>query len=143
LTKPVDLIPRTESQLGLEFDFLDQSTALSFYSNKTYAIGGSYRARYRDPTDTFAFPMETSVYLGRLWSNYASPDPCCNTSPDPANPGASDRFDRRWRFGISQVVQVSPDIAIAAQFQRDVVSSNLPIYAYTSNSFLVGPQIRF
>jgi len=29
------------------------------------------------------------------------------------------------------------------QLQRDIVSSNLPLYAYTSNSVLVGPQIRF
>jgi len=29
------------------------------------------------------------------------------------------------------------------QVQRDIVSSNLSLYAYTSNSVLVGPQIRF
>lgn len=143
LTKPLLIFPSELSQLGVEFDFLDQSTALSFYSNKTYGGGASYRARYADPTGTLQFPWETSLFAGRLWSNYASPDPCCNTSPNPATPGASDRFDRRWRFGVSQIFKVSPDIAIAAQFQRDIVSSNLPIYAYTSNSVLVGPQIRF
>ena len=142
-SKPLLLIPNTQGQLGLEFDFVDQSTRLSFYSNKTYGIAGNYRVRYQDPTGTLPYPWETTIFGGRLWSNYATPDPCCNTSPDPANPGASDRFDRRWRFGISQIFQVSPDIGIAVQFQRDIVSSNLPIYAYTSNSFLAGPQIRF
>jgi hypothetical protein len=29
------------------------------------------------------------------------------------------------------------------QLQRDIVSSNLSLYAYTSNTVLVGPQIRF
>lgn len=143
LSKPVLLIPGTQSQLGVEFDFVDQSTRLSFYSNKTYGIAANYRVRYQDPTGTLPYPWETTLFGGRLWSNYASPDPCCNTSPDPNNPGASDRFDRRWRFGISQIFQVSPDIGVALQFQRDIVSSNLPIYAYTSNSVLVGPQIRF
>ena len=142
-TKPISLIPNTELQIGLEFDFVDQSTRLSFYSNKTYGMSGNYRVRYQDPTGLSPFPWETTLFGGRLWSNYASPDPCCNTSPDPANPGSSDRFDRRWRFGVSQIFQVTPDIGVALQFQRDIVSSNLPVYAYTSNSVLVGPQIRF
>jgi hypothetical protein len=31
---------------------------------------------------------------------------------------------------------------MVAQIQRDIVSS-LPLYHYTSTSFLVGPQVRF
>ena len=149
LTKPVQLLPpagfllNPQQQVGLEFDFLDQSTRLAFYSNQTFGIGASYKVRYDDPTGQLHFPWETSLYGGRIWSYYDAPDPCCNTSPDPTMPGASKRYDRRWRFGISQVVEVASNIAIAAQFQRDIVSSNLPIYAYTSNSVLVGPQIRF
>ena len=38
---------------------------------------------------------------------------------------------------------VSDTVSIIVQLQRDIVSSNLPLYAYTSNSVLVGPQIRF
>ena len=49
----------------------------------------------------------------------------------------------RWRVGLSQLFQVSNDFGIILQLQRDIVSSNIPLYAYTSNSFLVGPQIRF
>jgi hypothetical protein len=37
---------------------------------------------------------------------------------------------------------VSPRIAIVAQVERDIVSSNLPVYAYNSTSVLVGPPIR-
>ncbi len=29
------------------------------------------------------------------------------------------------------------------QAQRDIVSSNVPLYHYTSNSVLLGSQIRF
>ena len=29
------------------------------------------------------------------------------------------------------------------QVQRDVVSSNEPLYHYTNNSVLIGPQFRF
>ena len=52
------------------------------------------------------------------------------------------RFERHWRFGITQSFPVSQDVAIVVQVQRDIVSS-LPLYNYTSNSVLVGPQIRF
>jgi tetratricopeptide (TPR) repeat protein len=131
------------SELGLEFDFLDQQTHFAFYSNKDYAIGGSYRVRYADPTGHLELPLETSFYLGRVWGNYAAPDPCCNTSGNPNLFLTSDRNDRRWRFGITQAFRVAADIAIVLQVQRDIVSSNLSLYAYTSNSVLVGPQIRF
>jgi hypothetical protein len=32
---------------------------------------------------------------------------------------------------------------VIAQLQRDIVSSDLPIYAYTTNSALIGAQIKF
>jgi hypothetical protein len=38
---------------------------------------------------------------------------------------------------------VLPTVAIVAQLERDIVSSNLTLYAYSSTSFLIGPQIRF
>jgi tetratricopeptide (TPR) repeat protein len=139
LDKPLTV----NSELGVEFDFLDQQTHFAFYSNKAYAIGGSYRVRYEDPTGYLELPLETSFYLGRVWANYAAPDPCCNTSSNPNLFLTSDRNDRRWRFGITQAFRVTADVAIVLQVQRDIVSSNLSLYAYTSNSVLVGPQIRF
>jgi hypothetical protein len=140
LTKPITAIP--DSELTLEFDFLDQDTRLAFYSNKSYAGAAAYRIRYDDPTGILRFPLETTFFLGRSWADYAAPDPCCNTSGTAAF-SPSERLDRRWRFGITQSFQVASDIAIIVQLQRDIVSSNLPLYAYTSNSVLVGPQIRF
>jgi hypothetical protein len=71
------------------------------------------------------------------------PDPCCNTSGNPKVFATSNRNDRRWRFGITQAFRIAPDVAIVPQVQRDIVSSNLSLYAYTSNSVLVGPEIRF
>ncbi|HYU12058.1 MAG TPA: tetratricopeptide repeat protein [Stellaceae bacterium] len=139
LDKPLTV----NSELGLEFDFLDQQTRFAFYSNKAYAVGGAYRVRYQDPTGYLELPWETSFYLGRVWANYAAPDPCCNTSGNPDVFAASKRNDRRWRFGITQAFRVAGDVAIVLQVQRDIVSSNLSLYAYTSNSVLVGPQIRF
>jgi hypothetical protein len=38
---------------------------------------------------------------------------------------------------------VTPRVAVVLQLERDIVASNLPIYAYTSNSVLLGPQIHF
>lgn len=130
------------SQVGLEADFLDQNTALRFYTNQTYSLSASYRIRYADPTHTLRLPWESAFFTSRSWGNYAAPDPCCNTGI-PGFPSFSDRFDRHWRIGMSQTFMIRDNVGIVVQLQRDVVSSNLPLYAYTSNSALVGAQIRF
>ncbi len=140
--KPITSEP-VASELSLEFDFLDQDTRLGFFTNRSYAAAGAYRLRYADPTGLIRFPWETTFLASRTWANYAGPDPCCNTSGSPFIFSTSRRFDRRWRFGITQNFQVSDNISLIVQLQRDVVSSNLPLYAYTSNSVLIGPQIRF
>jgi tetratricopeptide (TPR) repeat protein len=137
-SKPITANPYTE--LNLEFDFLNQDTKLAYYSNNSYAGSAAYRIRYDDPIKAFSYPWETTIFASRSWANYSAPDPCCVTGP-PA--GLSQRFDRRWRFGVSQSIQVAKDVAVVLQVQRDIVSSNLPIYGYTSNSVLIGPQIRF
>ena len=141
VSKPMPVVHGSE--LRLEFDFLDQDTRLAFYSNKSYAGTAAYSIPYDDPTGYLRLPWETTFFLSRSWSNYAAPDPCCNTSGNPAVFSTSSRFDRRWRFGLTQSFQVAKDVAIVVQLQRDIVSSNLPLYAYSSNSVLIGPQIRF
>ncbi len=55
----------------------------------------------------------------------------------------SSQLTQRWRFGFTQTWPVSAKIAIVFQVERDIVSSNLPLYAYTNTSVLIGPQIRF
>jgi hypothetical protein len=139
-TKPVT----ANSALNLEFDYLDQSTQLNFYTNMSYAVAGSYRIRYDDPLGLTPYSWESSAFLGRLWSNYAAPDPCCVTGPIIAFPaGFSSQLTQRWRFGATQTWQVLPNAAIVLQVERDIISSNLPLYAYNNTSVLIGPQIRF
>jgi len=142
-TKPVT----QNSALNLEFDYLDQSTQLAYYSSNSYAVFGSYRIRYEDPIGTTPNPWESTAYVGRAWSYYAAPDPCCNTSGNPL-PGVypngfSSQLTQRWRFGLTQTWPVSANAAIVLQVERDIISSNLPLYAYTNTSVLIGPQIRF
>jgi hypothetical protein len=140
LTKPLG----EYSALNLEFDYLNQSTAFAFYSNSSYAVSGSYQIRYRPPFGIPTDPWQSSLFLGRAWSYYAAPDPCCNTSRTPLLTfSASTQLTQRWRFGFTETWPISPRIAIVAQVARDIVSSNLPLYAYNSTSVLVGPQIRF
>jgi hypothetical protein len=86
--------------------------------------------------------METTIYGSRLWSFYDAPDPCCNTSPTLFF-SPSTRTDRRWVFGLTQGVQVRDNIELIVQVSRTIVSSNLSLYGYTSNSVVLGPQIRF
>ena len=135
-TKPVT----ENSALNLEFDYLDQSTQLGFYTNMSYAVSGSYRIRYEDPFGITQYPWESSPFIGRLWSNYAAPDPCCVTGP---SGGLSSQLTQRWRFGVTQTWQVLANTAIVLQLERDIISSNLSLYAYTNTSVLIGPQIRF
>jgi hypothetical protein len=139
LTKPIT----TNSALSLEFDYLNQSTRLAYYANQNYAVSAGYRIRYDDPTGWVNLPWETSIFGSRSWALYDAPDPCCNTSGSTVFFSPSTRYDRHWRFGATQSFQVLENVAIVVQVQRDIISSNLPIYAYTSNSVLVGPQIRF
>jgi Tetratricopeptide repeat len=138
-TKPIT----ENSLLNLEFDYLNQSTQLAFYTNATYAVSGSYRIRYGDPIGITSQPWETTAFLGRAWSYYAAPDPCCNTSGNPVMPGLSTQLTQRWRFGLTQTWPISAAVAIVAQVERDIISSNLPLYSYNNTSFLVAPQVRF
>lgn len=131
------------SQAGVEADFLDQDTALAFYTNRTYSLSASYRVRYADPTHTLTRPWETAFFASRSWGYYAAPDPCCSTSGNPAVASFSNRFDRHWRFGLSQTFQVRDNFGIIVQLQRDIVSSDLPLYAYSSNSATIGAEIKF
>jgi hypothetical protein len=66
---------------------------------------------------------------------YAAPDPFID-------PGVA-RADRRWRWTLAQTIPIAPDLAIVLQFERDVVSSNLPNFAYTNTQVVIGPQLRF
>jgi tetratricopeptide (TPR) repeat protein len=143
LNKPIT----DNSVLSLEFDYLDQSTRLPFYTNMSYAGSASYRIRYDDPIGITQYPWESSAFVGRLWSNYASPDPCCVTTATPETvafpSGFSSQLTQRWRFGVTQTWQILPNAGIVLQLERDIISSNLPLYAYTNTSVLIGPQIRF
>ncbi len=133
LSKPITAVP--DSQLSLEFDFLDEDTLFAYYTNKTYALSGAYRIRYADPTGILRQPVETNFYLYRSWAPYAAPDPCCAVT--------SNRYDQHWRFGIAQTLPLTNDVAIVMSVQRDIASSNVPLYHYTSDSVMVGSQIRF
>lgn len=140
LNKPIT----ANAELNLELDYLDQTTELPYYTNSTYAVIGAYRTHYAAPFKLTAYPWETSLFLGRAWSIYASPDPCCNTSSTPdLTFSTSSQLTQRWRFGVTEAIPVTSRIAVVLQLERDIVSSNLPIYAYSSNSVLLGPQIRF
>lgn len=139
LTRPIN----EASAVTADFDFLAQDAAVPYYADKSYAVSAGYRVRYDDPTKLVGLPWETTVWGSRLWSFYDGQDPCCNTSSTPGLFGESTQRTSRWRFGVTQVFQVADNLGVFVQAQRDIVSSNLPFYAYTSNSVLIGPQFRF
>ena len=139
LSKPV----AANSVLTVQFDFLDQDTRFAIYANRSYSGLASYNIHYDDPTGLIGLPWQTTFVVSRAYSLYRGPDPCCSTSGNPAVFSPSTRDDRRWRFGITQTFQVASNVDVVLQAQRDIVSSNLSLYQYTSNSVLIGPQFRF
>lgn len=139
LVKPVT----PNSAVSLELDYLHQSTQFTFYSNNTFSVAGAYRIRYDDPTGLIKLPWESAVFGSASWSPYEAPDPCCNTSGNNTVFIPANRYDQHYRFGATQSFQVTPNIALVVQAQHDIVLSNLPLYAYTNTSVLMGPQIRF
>jgi hypothetical protein len=139
LKKPIT----ANSVLVGEFDYLNQSTRFNYFSNNTYAVAASYQVHYNDPTGMIKLPLQTEIFGSRTWSIYGAPDPCCATSPSPNVFSGSDRLDRHWRFGATQNFPITPTLSVVLQVERDVVSSNLPVYGYTSNTVLLGPQFRF
>jgi hypothetical protein len=46
-------------------------------------------------------------------------------------------------MGIIQGVNVTQNLELILQVERQVVSSNLSLYGYTSNSVVLGPEIKF
>ncbi|HEY1299917.1 MAG TPA: tetratricopeptide repeat protein [Stellaceae bacterium] len=139
VTKPVT----ANSALNLEFDYLNQATALPYYSNNSYSVSGFYQIGYEAPFKLTPYPWQSTAFLGRVWSIYQAPDPCCSTSGNPLIFSPSSQLTQRWRFGVTQTFPVTSRIAIVFQAERDIVSSNLPLYAYTNTSVLLGPQIHF
>ena len=61
----------------------------------------------------------------------------------PVRSRISTQLTQRWRFGLSQVIPIQANISLVLQVERDIISSNLPLYAYNNTSILVGPQINF
>jgi hypothetical protein len=139
LSKPVTL----NSQILGEFDYLDQSTNFAYYTNNTYSASLGYHITYDDPMRLLNRPWETVIYGSRTWSIYEGPDPCCNTNSSPGMFSTSARDDRHWRFGITQSFQLTGNTAFVTQLQRDIVSSNLPLYGYSSDSFLAALKVSF
>jgi len=139
LSKPVT----PNSQVLGEFDYLDQSTRFSYYTNNSYSASLGYHIAYEDPLHLLNRLWETVIYGSRTWSIYDGPDPCCNTSGSSTMVSTSARNDRHWRFGITQSFQLTANTALVGQLQRDIVSSNLPLYGYSSDSLLVDLKVSF
>jgi tetratricopeptide (TPR) repeat protein len=126
----------TATQLvGLTLSFLDQTTRVDFQSNREFGAVANYQITYAAPFGLTAQPWQTAAFAGRSVDLYEAPDPLVD--PDQR------RADRRWRFGVTHTFPIADGVGVTVQLQRDIVSSSLPNFAYTSNSVLVGPQIRF
>jgi tetratricopeptide (TPR) repeat protein len=118
-------------------EFLDESTRSAAQSNRRYAASVAYQIAYAPPggLNAAAGSWRTVISGSRIIYDYQQADPTLD--PD------RKRFDRQWRFAVLQVVPLSETIALSLQFQRDIVASTLPIFAYTNTSVVFGAQLRF
>jgi len=132
LAKPITAVP--DSEFMLEVDLLRQDTRLDFYANWTYGGVLAYRVRYDDPTGFLRSPWETTVFFSGRQADYDAPQQGISTNA---------RSDRRLRFGLTQSFQVVDKVELVVLLQREIVSSNVPLYSYNNSSILIGPRIRF
>ena len=84
--------------------------------------------------------METSVYVDRLLFALFRARSVLRT---PAAASSATVTTAAGGSASSQGIQVTDNIEVIVQVERDIVSSNLALYGYTSNSVVLGPQIKF
>jgi tetratricopeptide (TPR) repeat protein len=128
----------TASQrLSASAEFLDESTRSAAQSNRHYAGGLAYQIAYAPPgvSDAGKGSWQTIISGSRIIYDYQQADPTIDPNEK--------RFDREWRFSLLQLVPLTDAIALSLQLQRDVVSSSLPLFAYTNTSVVFGAQLRF
>lgn len=128
------LVTRNQA-LDLTLAYRAQSTRLAGSSNHEYGATLAYRIAYAPPFGDPSLRWQSSIAVGRFSALYDAPDPFVDPN--------TTRHDLRWRFGFSQTLPVTPDVAIILQAQREIVSSTLPNFAYTNTAVLIGPQVRF
>jgi tetratricopeptide (TPR) repeat protein len=104
-------------------------------SDLQYGGGATYDVAYTGPVGSPSLPWETALSVGRLWYDYEGPDPFVDPSVT--------RFDRRWRIALTQNVPITDRFGVYFQLQRDIVSSNLPNFAYSNVSVIIGPRFVF
>jgi tetratricopeptide (TPR) repeat protein len=121
--------------IGFAFGFTAEHTRIAGESNLQYGGSLTYQIAYAAPIGNPGYQWVTGAAAGRFYTDYSAPDPLFD--PDIT------RADRRWRFNLSEAFPITADITVLLQFQRDVVSSTLPNFAYTNNQFVLGPQWRF
>jgi hypothetical protein len=110
-----------------------EATRVPFFSNLQYGGLVGWQIAYTGPVGRL--PWQTALSVGRTWYDYDGPDPS-------VDPGTT-RFDRRWRLTATEIVPVTDQIGVYFELQRDIVSSNIPNFAYSNVSVVVGPRFTF
>lgn len=126
--------------LGATAGFTRQDTRAEDQSNREFTVTVTYQITHPAP-----FGLALPGAAGAAWQTgfYGSRAVALYDAPNPAVDIDATRADRRWRFGAIETVPVADDVALIVQIQRDIVSSTLPNFAYSSISVLFGPQVRF
>jgi len=117
--------------------FIDVAARSQASANRQLGLSGTYQIAYAPPFDIPSGhgAWQTAVSAGRSIANYNAPDPAINASQA--------RFDHVWRLAFTEVIPVAEAVSLSFQLQRDIVSSTIPLFAYTNTTVMLGAQVRF
>ncbi len=120
--------------LNLAGSLTQQETTSDPQTNLEYAL--TFGAAYNFDAPFADMPRWTLIASAtRAFTAYDQPD----TTIDPN----VTRFDKDWRFSLTQAIPLNKDWTVVAVLARTLRSSSLPNYQYSNNAATFGVSYRF
>lgn len=121
--------------LNLGGSLTKQETQADSQGNFEYAWTFGAAWNFDSPIDG-TMPRWTLIgSVTRAFTPYETPDTTINANVT--------RFDKDWRFSLTQAVPLNKDWTAIAMLARTIRTSSLPNYQYTNNALTLGVSYRF
>lgn len=104
-------------------------------SNMEYAVTVGAAWSYDSPFSAADPRWALIASVTRAFTSYDQPDSTVNSEIT--------RFDRDWRFSLTQAIPISQSWTLVATLARTLRGSSLPNNQYTNNSAMFGASFRF
>ncbi len=120
---------------GLNLSLVDANARAVFESYVEYLIGAYLSVQFPAPFALTEFPWRVDISALGALTDYDGPDP----SVDPN----VTREDREWRVNVTTTANVTRDWSAYVQFGYADNMSNLPNFAFTNFTTVVGARRQF